>query len=78
MIPAAALFVARIDPATGLPVCGANMTPFDDLAQARVRAATLTNLSAQMGRDHRFGVWRIEREFAADVTLAASTQQVQP
>ena len=82
--PAATLFVAAIDPATGLPARSGEMTPFADLADARTRAATLTNLAARAGKASRFGVWRIICEFQADVTLAPapklnpSTQQVQP
>lgn len=82
--PAATLFVAAIDPATGLPARSGEMTPFADPANARIRARTLTNLSARAGRDTRFGVWRIVCEYQAEVTLAPapklnpSTQQVQP
>jgi hypothetical protein len=75
---APALFVARIHPKTGLPDHGAAQTPFDDLAQAKTRAETLSNLAARAGRISHYGVWRLTSEFQAEVTFAQAQPQPQP
>jgi hypothetical protein len=81
---AAAIFVGKIDPKTGLPSRFGELVPFDNLTDARNRADTMVRLQGQMGRVVAYGVWQLASEFSGEVTLAPaptaqpSTQQVQP
>jgi hypothetical protein len=81
---APALVVARIDPTTGLPMRGSDMVGFEDLTQATARAVTLTNIAGHHGKQARYGVWRLIREYDPEVTFAPAPPpkptetQVQP